>query len=80
MMARDGLLHDPDVQAKMSSYIYLVNSRQMREDSAHAAFRAWLEDWARRNPERVVQARRMRAPTALPQPRAPTLDEIERRQ
>jgi hypothetical protein len=53
----EGLVGDPEVQAKMSETVVRIRRRELSREAAYREFREWLEAWAREHPARAEAAR-----------------------
>lgn len=70
------LIYDAEVQGKMTEYVTAMNAGRVAPERAYPEFRAWLEEWARRNPERAAAARKQ-DPRTLPVYVPPPADTTE---
>lgn len=64
LLYQQGLVSDPEVNAKMNEYVLAVSRDGVSVDSVMPEFRHWLEAWAQAHPDRVATARLAPAPTS----------------
>jgi hypothetical protein len=64
LLYQQGLVSDPEVNAKMNEYVLAVSRDGVPVDSVMPEFHHWLEAWARAHPDRAAAARLAPAPAS----------------
>lgn len=57
MLYEENLISDPEVNHKMNEYVLAVSRDGTRVEVVLPEFHHWLEEWVRRNPDRVAAAK-----------------------